>query len=369
MRGRATRARKGPTVLVVGTWIEELIDGIHCSWRLDDGRGPLIGRRRRPPPPVAIHWPPSHVPHSLATSPGARPSLSLSPTASTFPSAPWMPSCGPRLSPSTTPTDSQCPRKALKVVDLKEILNRAGVSIPSKSNKNDLIARILASPAALDVYHAQHSPKPSKTTPEKPAVQQEQPSQVSVRTSLSRITDAMLTFHTVVFYEAIIKVSCSRLHTVSYLRHTSTAAPTATQSPQELPAATSPSVKPVSSIAPAVSTRVPLSYRCTLMTESPKSLAATTITTTEGASTAPTTSNSRSTEDEELERRKARAARFGLPLVEPAKPTADAANTSKPTKLAAAAPDVSLAQRLSLWHADVCRRTRTSLLRVLHGSV
>ena len=45
-------------------------------------------------------------------------------------------------------------RKALKVVDLKDILTKAEVAI-GKANKPDLIAKILASPEALKVYEQQ----------------------------------------------------------------------------------------------------------------------------------------------------------------------------------------------------------------------
>ena len=110
---------------------------------------PPIGR----PPTCPIPPPPP---------PGARPSLALSPTASTFPSAPWMPSCAPRFSPSTTPTDSRCPRKALKVVDLKDILAKANVAVTGKANKQDLIAKILGAPEAIDVYNKIHGPAPPK---------------------------------------------------------------------------------------------------------------------------------------------------------------------------------------------------------------
>jgi hypothetical protein len=48
---------------------------------------------------------------------------------------------------------SEAKLKALKVVDLKDILAKASVSAPAKANKQDLIARILASPAALGVYN------------------------------------------------------------------------------------------------------------------------------------------------------------------------------------------------------------------------
>lgn len=43
-------------------------------------------------------------------------------------------------------------RKALKVVELKEILTKAGVTIPAKANKPDLIAKIIETPAALEVF-------------------------------------------------------------------------------------------------------------------------------------------------------------------------------------------------------------------------
>lgn len=49
-------------------------------------------------------------------------------------------------------------RKALKVPDLKEILKRASVSAPPKANKADLVAKILAEPAAIDAYNALHNP-------------------------------------------------------------------------------------------------------------------------------------------------------------------------------------------------------------------
>lgn len=52
--------------------------------------------------------------------------------------------------------------KSLKVVDLKALLTKANVSPPAKANKSDLISRILGSPAAIDVYHAQY---PSESAP------------------------------------------------------------------------------------------------------------------------------------------------------------------------------------------------------------
>jgi SAP domain-containing ribonucleoprotein len=59
---------------------------------------------------------------------------------------------------------SEAKLKALKVVDLKDILAKASVSAPAKANKQELIARILASPAALAVYNKQQNPN-SSTVP------------------------------------------------------------------------------------------------------------------------------------------------------------------------------------------------------------
>ena len=58
--------------------------------------------------------------------------------------------------PATTIMDVKL--KSLKVVDLKEILQKANVAIPTKANKQDLIAKIVASPVAIDVYNKLHNP-------------------------------------------------------------------------------------------------------------------------------------------------------------------------------------------------------------------
>lgn len=47
-------------------------------------------------------------------------------------------------------------RKALKVVDLRNILSKAEVSAPQKANKQDLITKILASEQALKAYRGIH---------------------------------------------------------------------------------------------------------------------------------------------------------------------------------------------------------------------
>ena len=53
-------------------------------------------------------------------------------------------------------------RKSLKVVELKDILSKAQVALQGKANKPDLIAKILASPAALEIYEQHHSGSPAK---------------------------------------------------------------------------------------------------------------------------------------------------------------------------------------------------------------
>ena len=47
--------------------------------------------------------------------------------------------------------------KALKVVDLRAILAKSNVSFPTRATKQDLIARIVDSPTAIQVYHQLHA--------------------------------------------------------------------------------------------------------------------------------------------------------------------------------------------------------------------
>jgi hypothetical protein len=51
--------------------------------------------------------------------------------------------------------DDAC-RKALKVADLKEVLTKAGEKPAAKATKADLVAKILATPAALDAFTKEH---------------------------------------------------------------------------------------------------------------------------------------------------------------------------------------------------------------------
>ncbi|KAF8224981.1 hypothetical protein L208DRAFT_1425676 [Tricholoma matsutake] len=49
--------------------------------------------------------------------------------------------------------------KALKVIDLRAILSKASVPFPAKANKQDLIARIVASQQATQIYYQLHPDK------------------------------------------------------------------------------------------------------------------------------------------------------------------------------------------------------------------
>ncbi|KAG9095715.1 hypothetical protein FRC06_009491 [Ceratobasidium sp. 370] len=52
--------------------------------------------------------------------------------------------------------------KALKVAELKDILTKSGTPIPSKANKADLIAKVLATPAALDLANGNNTEEVAK---------------------------------------------------------------------------------------------------------------------------------------------------------------------------------------------------------------
>ena len=59
--------------------------------------------------------------------------------------------------------------KTLKVVDLRAILAKSNVSFPTRATKQDLIARIVDSPTATQVYHQLHTgpvlPSPEQYVP------------------------------------------------------------------------------------------------------------------------------------------------------------------------------------------------------------
>ncbi|PCH43705.1 hypothetical protein WOLCODRAFT_104009, partial [Wolfiporia cocos MD-104 SS10] len=167
--------------------------------------------------------------------------------------------------------------KALKVVDLKHILARAAVPVPSKSTKPDLIARVLASPAARAVYDAQFG-----------AAKDTQPDPPRSKNDPAPADDL--------------------LAPPEDLDWSPDADPTQGAPPASAP---SSSVK-----ATPASPSPPLSK--------PASTAASV------APSAPEASPALPAEDDELARRKARAARFGIALVEPKPGPVPKGKTPKP---------------------------------------
>ncbi|THH15469.1 hypothetical protein EW146_g5013 [Bondarzewia mesenterica] len=162
--------------------------------------------------------------------------------------------------------------KALKVVDLRDILVKAAVSAPAKAPKSDLIAKILASPAALDTYNQKYpsaSPLVKSTPP--PAV-----------TPIIRNDDLLAPPE-----EVDWNVDDTTLDSVDE----NSKPPTLVASPQR-----SPVVPPKTA---------PSSIDTVSNTEP-----------TPAATANPAQPAALSTADEELEKRKKRAARFGIPLVE-----------------------------------------------------
>ncbi|KAN0109241.1 hypothetical protein V8E52_009425 [Russula decolorans] len=145
--------------------------------------------------------------------------------------------------------------KSLKVADLKEICSRANIPTTTRSTKADLITKILASQPAIDAYSAKYQQNESAAPPSKPAPPKE--------------VDWTL-------------VEPSRVVPVPVAASNSS------------PTKTAPApAKPQSKVQKAANSG----------SEAPKTLVS-----------VPATSA-----DEEFEKRKARAARFGIALVEPPK--------------------------------------------------
>ncbi|KAI0745474.1 hypothetical protein C8Q76DRAFT_703775 [Earliella scabrosa] len=172
--------------------------------------------------------------------------------------------------------------KQLKVVDLKDILAKASVTITGKANKQDLIAKVLASPEAVEVYNKNYGPAPveaKQAASSIPAAASEkpeapQPPKVAVPSSTSQATKVV-------------------------------AAPT--------PPTTS---KPVSKAAPHSVGATSACRGHVNLTNAPK----TDATVSPAKPSEPTSTEGtvpKSPEDEEAERRRARAERFGIAVVQP----------------------------------------------------
>jgi len=186
--------------------------------------------------------------------------------------------------------------KSLKVADLKEICSRANVPTTTRSTKADLVTKILASQPAIDAYNAKYQQTGNSAPPPKSA-------------ALSNTDDILAYPEEVDWTLEKLPAPVSAPATVPK--------PTKTNGPTE-PASTS--TKPQSKVAPPKATPA---AREAVKTSAP----------------APATPV-----DEELEKRKARAARFGIALVEPPKPK----TKSAPAPVPASAPKAESAAKAPL---------------------
>ncbi|KAJ3823919.1 hypothetical protein F5878DRAFT_725244 [Lentinula raphanica] len=169
--------------------------------------------------------------------------------------------------------------KSLKVVDLKQILTKANVSLGGKANKADLVAKIISTPAAVNAYNDLY---PSA-----------EPATAAHDDLLAPPEDLDWT---------VDEVPSSKVDELSPEPATKASAPSTAE-----PAKTS-----ASDPAPAPSSEP-----------------------VKNGSTTQSTDATSATVDVELEKRRQRAARFGIPLVEPkskAKPKQSSTTASKKTE-------------------------------------
>ncbi|GBE81262.1 hypothetical protein SCP_0309890 [Sparassis crispa] len=170
--------------------------------------------------------------------------------------------------------------KALKVVDLKDIIAKANLSIQGKANKQDLINKIIASEAAIDVYNANYSAKKSPSPPKAAPVHKKTDAspQSDEQLNLLEVVDNVLPAEQANEPPSHAGVQSDASVTLS-------TAPTPPSKTTEIPAASADTPQP----EPAAAT---------------------------------------SPEDEEAAKRKARAERFGIPVVQlDAKPVSPKGNT------------------------------------------
>lgn len=173
--------------------------------------------------------------------------------------------------------------KALKVADLKEILVKASAPAPARVNKQDLINKILANPTAVKVYEELYLPsnptsKPAPTSPPKQAP--------------PASTDDLLAPPEDLDWSIMDAGDVPPV----------TASPAKNPVPPHQPPPTKPTQEnnhatpPQAPAVPASSTKASPLPSNNVKADNPVTV------------------------DDELEKRKARAARFGIPLVEPTQP-------------------------------------------------
>ncbi|KAH7905625.1 hypothetical protein BJ138DRAFT_1130381 [Hygrophoropsis aurantiaca] len=177
--------------------------------------------------------------------------------------------------------------KSLKVVELRDILIKASAPAQAKANKQDLINKILATPTAIQIYHQQYPSPQSKKAPSSapaPLISDDlaSPCPLTLRPTLTHVALQLAPPEDV---DWIVEE-----HDVSALT--------------PIPAPPQPTKPPSQSSSTVDTSSIP----STIVSGKPSS--------TQGSAPPPQDATSTDTIDQELVRRKARAERFGIPLVE-----------------------------------------------------
>ncbi|EJD02615.1 uncharacterized protein FOMMEDRAFT_19911 [Fomitiporia mediterranea MF3/22] len=194
--------------------------------------------------------------------------------------------------------------KALKVVELKELLNEAKVPIPAKANKPDLIAKIIDTEAASSLFQVKYgdaSGRPSGASTPVPVAGAARTVVEKGTTEAQRVAEPAKESNILAPPEPFDWSAGAEPSAETTAKSTSVSAPSVTAKPSSSNAAASAAAS----------------------TANPQSQAA--------------PSQSPADEDEETKKRQARAERFGLPLIE--KPVAPKAKKS--AKAAANKPTIA----------------------------
>ncbi|KAG6332698.1 hypothetical protein ID866_6389 [Astraeus odoratus] len=186
----------------------------------------------------------------------------------------------------------------LQVAELRDILSKAAAPAPARTNKQDLIARVLATPTAIEIYHNLY---PSAEPVSSPAV-----STPVVKVHAPSSNDDLLAPPEDLDWTTV---------------ETSDATP-ATPFPQNTTSLKSSPPTKLAQGKPGKPTAAPVTLPPALVPPSD----------------APAPERP-AVIDDELERRKARAARFGIALVEPKRSPQRQVKKNNPTKTASSQPD------------------------------
>ncbi|GJJ06384.1 hypothetical protein Clacol_000575 [Clathrus columnatus] len=196
-------------------------------------------------------------------------------------------------------TGTEAKLKQLKAADLREILQKASVTLPARINKTDLVAKILATPAAVEIFNKQIS---SNGTSEK--------QQLAPQPSNSHVDNDLLAPPEQFDWDSTTESTTAKPAPVkSDVSVPAKPASAATAMPAEKPVVTEPSTK----------------------TTEPKVPQA----------------------DDELDKRKKRAERFGVPLVEPKQKIVSTAKASQVSPQTAVKETSKLEARAARFGAPV----------------